>query len=370
VRSFDLSFRPVRQRCRVRIGSGALDELVDELGGEWPRRLLAVVSDSNVGPLHGAPLAARLRKRGLRVETLTFPAGEASKNRETAARLEDRLYEIGAGRDSVVIAVGGGVTGDLSGLLASLWHRGVPVVQVPTSLLAMVDASIGGKTGVNLSAAKNLIGTVHQPWGVYADVALLETLPEAEYVAGFGEVVKSAAIADIRFLRWLESAAPALLSRDASAVEQAVVRCVEIKGRVVTRDERESGRRAMLNFGHTLGHALEAVSGYRVAHGEAVAAGICLEARLAAKVTGFPPAHVRRLVSLVAAFGLPPCLPVGSSIAELIDATRRDKKVRDRRVRYALPVALGRMPSGEEWTVAVEDDVVRGVLEESAREQP
>lgn len=301
----------------------------------------------------------------MRTVELVFAAGEAAKTRETVATLEDGLFRAGAGRDTLIAAVGGGVTGDLGGYLASVWHRGVPLVQAPTSLLAMVDASIGGKTGFNLGGAKNLIGTVHQPWGVYSDVGLLDTLPEREYLAGFAEVIKAGAIADLAFFRWLESSAPALTAREPAALERAVLRCVEIKGRVVTRDERESGRRAMLNFGHTLGHAAETVSGYRMTHGEAVAAGMCLEARLAALVGEFPRAHVRRLEALVEAFGLPARLPREIEHDALLAATRRDKKARAGRVRYALPRRLGRMPVGAEPTLAVEDEALRRVLAES-----
>ncbi len=304
----------------------------------------------------------------MRVLELSFAAGESSKLPETALQLASELLEAGAGRDALVVGVGGGVTGDLAGFVASIWHRGVPVVQVPTSLLAMTDAAIGGKTGVNLARGKNLIGTFHQPWRIYADVGLLATLPEREYTGGFAEVVKAAAIADPAFFRWLESNASALVARDAGALERTVLRCVEIKGRVVRGDEREDGRRAMLNFGHTVGHALESVTGYRVPHGAAVAAGIAIEGRLAQRVTGFPAAHVRRIEGLLRAFGLPRRLPDGTPVNDLIAATRRDKKVREGLVRYALPRRLGRMPAGAAVTVAVEDDIVRRVLAETAQD--
>jgi 3-dehydroquinate synthase len=361
--SFDLAFRPSpRPRSRVRIGAGAFEALVDELRAEWPDRLVAIVSDATVAPLWAAPLRDRLAAHGLRAVTLVFPAGEPAKTRDTAAALEDGLYRAGAGRDTLVLAVGGGVTGDLAGYLASVWHRGVPLVQAPTSLLAMVDAAVGGKTGFNLAGAKNLIGTVHQPWGIYADLRALATLPAADYAAGFAEVIKAAAIADAAFLRWLEASAARLVAREPAALERAVVRSVEIKARIVTRDERESGRRAILNFGHTLAHAAEAASGYRLAHGEAVAAGMCLEARLAAALAGFPAAHVRRLEALVAAFGLPTRLPAAAGVEAIVAATHRDKKARAGRVRYALPLRLGRMPAGVEPTLAVEDEAVRRVL--------
>lgn len=368
MQSFDLSFRRRPQRrCRICIGAGALDALVDDLERERLAGVVAVVADSNVAPLHARPLAVRLSGRGMRVLELNFAAGESSKIPETALQIASELLAAGAGRDTLVVGVGGGVTGDLAGFVASIWHRGVPVVQVPTSLLAMTDAAIGGKTAVNLARGKNLIGTFHQPWRIYADVGLLATLPEREYTGGFAEVVKTAAIADPVFFRWLESNVSALVSRDARALERTVLRCIEIKGRVVRGDEREDGRRAMLNFGHTVAHALESVTGYRVPHGEAVAAGIAIEARLAHDVTGFPAAHVRRIESLLRAFGLPWRLPVGTTADDLIVATRLDKKVREGLVRYALPLRLGRMPAGVAVTVPVEDDLVRRVLAEAAQ---
>ena len=343
-----------------------LGALVDDLVGELGGRPLVVVSDTRVMPLHARPLAERLRDRGLSVAELSFPEGEASKSRETKARLEDRLFELGVGRDAVLIAVGGGVTGDLVGFIASTWHRGATLVQVPTTVLAMSDAALGGKTAVNLPGAKNLVGTVHQPWGIYADVSVLRTLDEAEYRNGFAEVIKSAVIADASFFRWLESAAGELVRRDPAALERAVLRCLEIKSRVVARDERESGRRAVLNFGHTIGHALEAASGYRMRHGEAVAAGICLEGRLAVGETGFPRTALERLERLVGAFGLPARPPAELSADAIAAATYRDKKVVAGKVHYALPVRIGRMLPGSGVTLPLDEARLRGVVEEAS----
>ena len=359
----DLSFRrgPTR-RCRVRAGPGVLDLLIEDLAADPPGRLLVVISDSNVAPLHAAPFVSRLEGRGLATELVSFPAGEASKTRETKARLEDRLFEIGAGRDCALVALGGGVTGDLAGFVAATWNRGVPVVQVPASLLSMVDAALGGKTAVNLRGGKNLVGAFHQPWGVYADVSLLSTLPEADFRDGFAEVVKSAAIADLKLFRWLETAAERLVQRDEEALSHAVASCLAIKGRVVARDEREVGRRAMLNFGHTIAHALEAVTRYTLSHGQAVSIGMTLEAQLATRATGFPPAHARRLRSLLEAFGLPTAFPVDLAPEAVIRTTRADKKSRGGEIRCALPLRLGRMPAGEDVTVAVDEDLLGEAL--------
>jgi len=360
----DIAFRDTgRRTCRVRVGRGVSDDLIDWIASEFSGRLLVLVSDSNVAPLHGDPLLRLLRERGLTAELLGFPAGESSKVRATKSTLEDRLFDLGAGRDTVIVAVGGGVTGDLAGFLAATWHRGVPVVQVPTSLLAMADAALGGKTAVNLPGGKNLVGAFHQPAAIYADVDTLATLPEGPYVEGFAEVVKSAAIADLPLFRLLEGGVDRLRSRDPELLEDVVVACMRIKGRVVRRDEREHGRRAMLNFGHTVAHAVEAASGFDVRHGEAVAYGMCVEGRLAVDAVGFSPRHLERLRRLLGALRLPTRLPNGLAIDRIVDASYRDKKVRGGRVRYALPTRLGRMPAGDEVTVALDDDALRAAIE-------
>ena len=206
----------------MRVGVGVLDQLVDELAADPPGRPLILISDDNVAPLHAVPLGRRLEPRGLPFELLTFPAGETSKVRRTKAELEDRLFHLGLGREAAVVAVGGGVTGDLAGFVASTWNRGIPVVQVPTSLLAMVDAALGGKTAINHPGGKNLIGTIHQPWGVYADVAVLTTLPTEIYLDGFAEIIKSATIADESFLGWLEGSVGKLQDRSMQAPERGL----------------------------------------------------------------------------------------------------------------------------------------------------
>jgi len=337
---------------------GVLDGLIEDLATSPPGSRLFLVSDDRVAALHGEALRDRLSERGLAVDMLTFPEGEASKSREEKARLEDRLLSLGAGRDSALLAVGGGVTGDLSGFVAATWHRGVPVVQVPTSLLSMADAALGGKTAINLGAGKNLVGAFHQPLGVYADVAVLATLAEERYVEGFAEVVKAAVVGDLRLFRWLEKNVEPLLDRHPDALEHAIGECMRIKGRVVTRDEREAGRRAILNFGHTIAHALETRTGYAIHHGQAVAVGMCVEARIAQRVTGLSASHVARLERLVERFGLPSRPSMDVTAAELLSATRHDKKVREGQVRYALPRELGRMLPGDGVTVIVDDATV------------
>jgi 3-dehydroquinate synthase len=364
VQAFEFVFSPKTKRvCRIRVGHGVLDRLVQEIVEAPPAPHLILISDDNVAPLHGAPLQQRLIRQGLRVDRVEFSAGEASKSRRTKQQIEDRLFELGVGRDAAFLAVGGGVTGDLAGFIAATWHRGVPVIQVPTSLIAMADAALGGKTGLNLPGGKNLVGAFHQPLGVYADIAVLSTLPDTEYRDGFAEIVKSAVIADSALFRRLEQSAGALARRSIAEVQHVVEACMRIKGRIAIRDEREAGRRAALNFGHTVAHALEAVTSYAVPHGQAVAIGLCAESRLAVATTGFSTRGVERIDRLLDALDLPTTLPAGIDLDALIAATRRDKKSREGRARYALPLRLGRMPAAERVVVEVDESLLRGVLD-------
>jgi 3-dehydroquinate synthase len=332
-----------------------IDGLVDDLAGDPPARPLVIISDDIVAPLHAEPLQRRLKRRGLAAELLTFPHGEANKSRRTKERLENRLLELGAGREAVLVAVGGGVTGDLAGFIAATWHRGVPVVQVPTTMLAMADAAVGGKTAVNLPGGKNLVGCFHQPRGVYADVGTLATLDDSILAEGFAEVVKSAVVGDAELFRWLEEHHDSLLARDEAALTRAVAACIRVKSRVVRRDEREAGRRAILNFGHTVSHALEAATRFRVRHGRAVAVGLCVESLLAVRRTGFPAAHAARVRELVAAFGLPTRLPGRVRPEAVVRLTCRDKKARGGEVHYALPRRIGRMLPAPRFTLPVDE---------------
>ena len=339
---------------RVVVARGALDHAAKDIVGEFALFRKIVVSDARVARLYGRRFARLLSSPGGAATLLTFPSGERYKTRETKARLEDRLLKLGAGRDTVVVALGGGVTGDLAGFLAATWHRGVPVVSIPTTVLAMVDAALGGKTAVDLPGGKNLVGAFHQPVSLWADVRLLRTLPARTFRAGLAEAVKTAVALDAALFRRLEADVPRLLLRDERAVERIVARCLALKGRVVAGDERDAGRRAVLNFGHTAAHAIEAASDYRVSHGEAVSIGVVAEARLAERVTGLPRSHADRIEALLRALRLPVRPPVGLDRKRLIGAMSRDKKTRAGIVRCALPERIGRMPAGAEPAVPVD----------------
>lgn len=354
----------------VIVRAGLLGALPGLLERHAPAHHYAVISDRTVADLYGERVAASIEEAGPSADLFTFPPGEASKTRETWSRLSDELLEAGLGRDGAVVAVGGGVTGDLAGFVAATYLRGIPVVQVPTSLVAMIDASVGGKTGVDVPAGKNLVGAFHAPRLVAADPETVRTLPVEERAQGLVEAVKHGAILDEGYFHELEEALPALLEGDVEASTSAVLRSVELKGDVVERDERESGLRQILNFGHTLGHALEAASEYGMPHGTAVGLGMVLEARLGERIGVTEAGTARALARVVKALGLPLRPPAGVEPGRVLELTRADKKVRRRRVRYVLLARIGAVAGAQrQWSREVEEGpvetVVREVWEES-----
>jgi 3-dehydroquinate synthase len=373
VETLDVALRPwPRPQCRIRVGSGALESLVAEFAVSHADRRLALVTDANVLPLHAARLAELLAPVVRHVEVIAIPAGEASKTRESKAAIEDRLLAAAIGRRDLLLAVGGGMVGDLAGFVAATWHRGIEWVQVPTTLLAMVDASLGGKTAVNLAEAKNLVGCFHHPTAVFADVETLRTLPEREYLAGFAEVVKAAAIADREFFEQLEVDGEGLVRREATLLERTIVRSMRIKLDIVEQDAQELGRRAALNFGHTVAHAVELQprraqsSPSRWNHGEAVAFGMSVEGALAHSVHGFPADELRRLQALLRRFGLPTVAPRELDPLDIVAAARTDKKNRGGRIHFALPLRIGAMPAGDDVTLPLDEALLLQALQRAA----
>jgi 3-dehydroquinate synthase len=328
------------------IGSGL--SLATLLKGEKGVTAL-VVSDSNVDRLHGECCLRRLEAQGIESIPVVIPAGESSKSLTSAAMLYDKAAGSRLDRNSVVVALGGGMVGDLAGFVAATYLRGVRFVQIPTTLLAMVDSSVGGKTGVNLERGKNLVGSFHQPIEVNADLDLLATLPAREYVSGLAEVVKYGVIWDAAFFAFIERRVDDLLRRDQGLLEQVVARCCEIKAEVVAMDEREIGPRAILNFGHTLGHAVEKSDGYgHWLHGEAVAIGMHFAARLSVKAKGLADGEAARIVDVLRRMGLPikPEHGMGMGWAKLWDAMLSDKKTVQKRPRFVLAERLGSVMTG------------------------
>lgn len=352
---------------RILIGAGLLDECGAEVRAALPRRRLAIISDDTVAPLYAARLAAACGTPAPPV--FTAPAGETSKTRKHWSRLTDELLAEGFGRDAAILALGGGVVGDLAGFVAATYMRGIPVVQVPTTLLAMLDASIGGKTGVDTKAGKNLVGAFHQPALVITDPRLLSTLPVAHLRNGLAEAVKHAVIASPSDFVWLATNASAIAREGGpgdAVAERLVRRNVRLKAEVVARDERESGLRQVLNFGHTIAHAVEALGGYAMPHGECVAIGMVVEARIAARAGIAEPGLAGVIAQVLADAGLPTSLPAGLEPAAVLEATRTDKKARAGAVAYALPARLGVMAGSDHgYAIPVEDRVVLGALAES-----
>ncbi|MEO8461352.1 MAG: 3-dehydroquinate synthase, partial [Dokdonella sp.] len=297
---------------------------------------------------------------GLHHDALILADGEQYKTIESATRVFEALAKLGASRDATIIALGGGVIGDLAGFAAACWMRGVHFLQMPTTLLAMVDSSVGGKTGVNVPAGKNLIGAFHQPRAVIIDTDTLATLPMREYRAGLAEIVKYGAIADGGFFDWLEARADALLARDDAAVRAAIAKSCQSKADIVSRDEREQGERALLNFGHSFAHALEAEAGYgTLLHGEAVAIGMVMAARLSAKLGLAPDTDSARLVDLLDRFGLPTKRPDNLDSAALLERMRLDKKALSGKLRLILWRGIGRA----EVVSGVDEAAIRAILD-------
>lgn len=347
----------------IRIGRGLLGALPDELSREFPASTYIVLTDTCIQPLFGNALREGLERRGRQTLLVALPPGEPSKTRESKAAIEDRMLEAGMGRDSVLLALGGGVVGDLGGFVAATYCRGIPFFQIPTTLLAMVDSSIGGKTGVDHPAAKNWIGAYHQPSGVIMDIGTLKSLPDRQLRCGLAEVVKTGIIADPGLFRLLESRGKRVLERDEDLLVRIVERCCRVKSAIVRKDERESGLREILNFGHTIGHALEKVSGYRIPHGEAVAIGMILECRVAVEMGRLSAEAARRTGKLLEGLGLPVAIPPEIDLDALQAATRLDKKAREGKARYVLPEAIGRVSARQgSYSLAVPPETIRKVL--------
>lgn len=346
---------PARETVTVALGERAYDivigrGVVAEAGtraAALGARAVALVTDDTVAALHGEPLRERLAGAGLRAELVTVPAGEGSKSYATLARVCDAILAQRIERGDLVMALGGGVVGDLAGFAAAIVRRGVRFVQAPTTLLAQVDSSVGGKTGINSAHGKNLVGAFHQPSLVLADTALLDTLPARELRAGYAEVVKYGLIDDPGFFAWCEANAASVLA-GGSERERAVAHSCRAKAAIVARDEREEGDRALLNLGHTFAHALERLAQYDPAilvHGEAVAAGLALAFRFSAALGLAPPADAERVARHLAAVGLPTTLQAFPGLApepeRLLDAMAQDKKVVAGRLTFILVRGIG-----------------------------
>ena len=338
----------------VHVGTGLLSSLPELLARPLAGRRLVLISDDVVEKQFAE------QTQGVRAEArLTFTPGEASKTRETWSRLSDQMIALGLDRKTGIVALGGGVVGDLAGFVAATFLRGVPYAQVPTTLLAMLDAAVGGKVGVDTGLGKNLIGAFHPPAIVIADPLTLLSLPDRTYRAGMSEAVKHGLIADAEYFGWIETNAAGLVARDLELLTHLVARSVAIKAEVVSEGEREAGRRAILNAGHTIAHGLEQESDYQLPHGEAVALGLVAECRIAERMGLAPQGLATRVAGVLQSLGLPIRTERTPAMARVLEAMLHDKKNRAGQIRLALPVSLGSMhPEAGSYTVPVTEDLL------------
>ena len=338
-----------RQRYRVLVAEGLLKQLGARMGQHLSSRTCAIVTDNNVAPLFADRARQSLISASLKPILITIPAGEKSKTLKQAGAICEQMNAAGLDRQSFVIGLGGGVIGDISGLVAAIYHRGIPHVQVPTTLLAMADSSIGRKTGVNTADGKNLLGVLHQPSLVIDDLDVLKTLPRREFNQGFAEIIKHAIVADAKMFGMLQD----WKASEAPALKQLVLRNVKVKSKIVAKDEHDlTGIRARLNFGHTVGHAIERAGDYRkFLHGEALSLGIVAACAISTKRAGLPPGQRDSIVNLLQRFQLPTCLPKNFPRNKIISAVKFDKKFERGKIRFVVTPGIGSAHLSHEVTM-------------------
>lgn len=369
------------------VGDGLLSKVAEIAIQKAPAHKYAIISDSTVAELYGKKVLSQFDHLGdSKAELFTFPAGESHKTRDTWASLTDQLLNKGYGRDSAIIALGGGVVGDMAGFVAATYMRGISFVQVPTTLLAMIDASIGGKTGVDTTAGKNLVGAFHQPCAVIVDPDTLKSLPSVEIQSGLAEAVKHGAIADENYFDSLvqvgiqvnntRTASSSHQSGsdskelnpfdliDADTISRIIARSIEIKAEVVEQDEREGGIRKILNFGHTVGHAVELLSNFTLPHGYAISIGMCLESAVAEQLGLAAAGTTQRISDLLTQLGLPTIRPAGPTPSEIVSLMVGDKKSRAGKIEYSVPSKIGSMANPEGgYAVRLADNTMLKALE-------
>lgn len=325
----------------IHIGYDWLPQLIPLLNAVPRSSRMVIITDANVGSIAGRRLLELMKSCGFQADLVVFPGGEGHKNLTTITALAEKMVELGLDRKSVVIALGGGIPGDVAGFAASIYMRGIPLIQIPTTLLAQVDSSVGGKTGVNLPQGKNLVGTFYQPQLVFIDAIFIQSLPEREYLTGLAEVLKYGIIWDGNFFSYLEQNLVGISQRQPGCLLHMITRCCQIKADIVAQDETENGTRALLNLGHTFGHAFEALTGYsRYNHGEAVAIGMACASRLARHLGVLSSEDRDRIINLILSLGLPTTFEQLAS-DEIISQMYRDKKSVGGRLQLVLPTGIG-----------------------------
>lgn len=344
----------------IRIGKGILDRMILLVAKNQKAARYVIITDSNVNRLYGQTILDAMTQAGLNASIFEIPAGESFKNIATVMDIAGKLIACGADRGTLLVALGGGVVGDLTGFIASVYMRSVPYIQIPTTLVGQVDSSIGGKTAVDLPQGKNLLGTFYQPRAVFADLNFLDTLPQKEFNNGLAEIIKYGIIEDEKMFKLLEENMDAIQSRDSAYLLKIIETCCRIKKSIVEIDEREQGLRRILNFGHTLGHALEAVSGYALSHGEGVALGMIAAAKLSAKMHYLPEDELARVKKVIAGSGLPAKIPASFVSDTVIARLKSDKKKKNDVIHFVLIKKIG-MPFVNS---SVSDKMIEDVLEE------
>ena len=341
------------------IKQGLLDEIGSELQRNPFAKRYAIIADDDVAALFAERLLASLSNNGIEAEIITFPHGEGSKNLATVAELSSKLARLGFDRKDGLLALGGGVTGDITGFVAACYMRSIPFAQIPTTLLSQVDSSVGGKTGVDIPEGKNLIGAFYQPKAVYIDSQILQQLPQSEFLNGLAEVIKYGVIYDRDFFQFLEMGRKDILALDLQFIEDVIARCCKIKAAIVEADEKESDFRRILNFGHTFGHAVEAVSEYKLAHGSAVGMGMVAVSELAVLKGILDPREKERIENLIREFGLPVTIPQEYDRARIQEYLLTDKKTIGGKVFFVLPTKIGKVIITDE----VEPELIEKALE-------
>lgn len=356
----------------IEIGRNLQDSLVKDLKGDLGAQVnrYAIITDSNVRTLYGEALQKQLVNEGLKVDLIAFPAGEKSKVREVKASIEDEMLAMGHRRDSMIIALGGGVVTDLAGFVAGTFGRGIPFVNYSTSLLGAADASVGGKTAVDTPLATNLIGLIYQPKKVYIDLATWKTLPKIHLSNGLAETIKHACIADIDFFEYLEANVDKILDsiglkQHPDICEHIAQKNCEIKYRIVMQDEKETNLRQILNLGHTIGRAIETLSNYSLLHGEAISIGLALQAQIGEKLGYMTHEEVQRVINLLNKANLPTQLPQSLSTTEIVQKLYTDKKVRGGQIRFVFENGIGKMKRQADgnYSVMLEESVIQNLIE-------
>ncbi len=348
----------------ILIGSNLFETLALELKNSQLAYKYAVVSDSNVSKLYFKKLQEAFNKEGLSCLLITIPAGEKSKNRKNKELIEDTMLENGMARDSAIIALGGGVVGDIAGFIASTYNRGIPYIQYPTSLVACVDSSIGGKTAIDTKHGKNLIGSFYQPGKVYIDINTLTTLKKQEIREGLAEIIKYGIIYDADFFDYISDNISEIFNYDMDVLNKIIKRSCEIKGFVVEDDEKESNLRKILNFGHTVGHAVEQLSGYSISHGSAISTGMVIEAQIAAKSNILSIESIKMINEIFSSAGLPTELKSNVDRSKIIETMKLDKKARKGNIEFALPKKIGEMyKDNESYGIKIEENLIKEVID-------